>query len=485
LKVSIIFPPPLDGTRPVERCYGCNYGIYFLPHLPTLYIATILSKRGMSVRIQDFAARGDGRNEFEKWVLEDDSDVYLFYTVFLSETMDLKARDMIRAIRPKAKFLYCGTQPTWRPDNFLDKPDSYVVRGEADFAVTDLLEAIKTSSDLSGILGISYIDDGDVHHNASRPIIDDIDTIPIPDRSFLDRRLYYNPKMRHMPQTATLTSRGCFGRCTFCVPNSLSFARELEFRKTYYKKPPPRLHSVKRVAEEFKEIRSLGFRAVSIIDDEFLWNEKRTLEICEVLKPLELEWSCLARPDMVTPASARAMAESGCVYVDLGVESFDQRILDAVRKDMQMPDIVRGIKLLRENGIQPEINVLLAATPLETRETILKTIKMTEKFAPEFILYSIASPFPGTEFYYQAREHHWFVTPDNEYKPVDPQQESIISYPHLSKQELDKLVLYAYLQHYFRPTYLLKQLIHLRSFGDLVNKFSTALRVIRRNLLHY
>jgi len=483
LKVSVIFPPPLDGTRPVERCYGCNYGIYFLPHLPTLYIATILSKNGIDVEIKDFAARGSTVTAFKDDISRDNSDIYLFYTVFLSEYMDLKAREIIRRITPGAKFFFCGTQPTWRPENFLDISDSYVVRGEPDFAVAELAEAIRTFSDISKVQGISYIDSSGIHHNVSRPIINEIDTIPIPDRRLLDSSLYCNPKMRHTPQTAILTSRGCFGRCTFCVPNSLSFARELEFRRTEHKKPSPRLHSVERVANEFKEIRSLGFKAVSIIDDEFLWNEKRTLEICEAIKPLNLEWSCLTRPDMITPASAKAMAEAGCVYVELGVESFNQIILDAVHKDMQVPDMVRGIQLLQENGIQPEINVLLAATPLETRETILKTIKETEKFAPEFVLYSIASPFPGTEFYYQAKEQHWFVTPDNEYKPVDPQQESIISYPHLSKQELDRLVSYAYLQHYFRPAYLLKQLLKVHSFDDLFNKLKTGIKVVRRNLL--
>ena len=92
------------------------------------------------------------------------------------------------------------------------------------------------------------------------------------------------------------------------------------------------MHSVERVLEEFRLIANLGFKSVSIMDDEFLWNEERDLQIIKGIKQLNLEWSCLARADRITEPIAKAMAESDCVYVDIGVESFNQKILDSIGK---------------------------------------------------------------------------------------------------------------------------------------------------------
>jgi len=480
MKITFLMPPSLDGERCADRCYGCNYGIYFLPHLPTLYMATILQNDRYEIAIRDFAAKKQKKKDFLNFISNDDSNAYVFFTVFLSERNDIEARRLIRNIQDDAKYVYCGTQATWNPTAFLDE-NSYVIRGEPDFTILELAKVLQGHENIENVNGVSFMKNGKVKHNASRDLIKNIDDVPIPDRTLLDHSPYYNPKLSKTPHTAVLTSRGCFGKCWYCVPNSLSFARELEYKKYYDKKPAPRLHSVERVINEFREIAKLGFKSVSIIDDEFLWNDKRTVAICEGIKKLNLEWSCLARPDMVTEKSAKAMSEAGCYYVDLGVESFDQKVLDAIRKEMKVEDISKTIKILKDYGIEPEINVLLGATPVETEETIKKTINEVEKLDVEYVLYSIASPFPGTDFYYAAKEKGWMTTED--YIPIDPDKESLISYRHLSKNKLEELMNEAYKEHYFNPKYIIKQIKNIKSVKDFVNKTNTAINLIRRNVI--
>ena len=483
MKITFLMPPSLDGKREADRCYGCNYGIYFLPHLPTLYAATILHESGFEVKIEDFAAKRKKEEDFVEFISQDDSDVYVFFTVFLTEETDIRARQIIRSIREDAKFIYCGTQPTWNPNAFLDREDTFVVRGEPDFGVLDVVNVIKGEKSIDEVRGISFVKNREIKHNPFREPIKNIDAVPIPNRSLLDHSPYYNPKLSKTPHTAALTSRGCPFKCWYCVPNSLSFARELEYKRYCGKKSAPRLHSVERVIEEFRKIAELGFKSVSIMDDEFIWSDDRTIAICEGIKDLNLEWSCLARPDFITEKSAKAMAEAGCSYVDLGVESFDQEVLDAIRKDMKVEDIRKGIKILKDYGIEPEINVLLGATPVDTEEKIRKTIEEVEKLDVNYVLYSIASPFPGTDFYYAAKEKGWFVTEDKEYKPVDPSKEAIISYPHLTKEKLEELLSYAYRRHYFNPRYIFKQFKRIKSFKDFRNKANTAMNLFRRNVV--
>lgn len=484
MKVIFLIPPPLDGRKAVERCYGCNYGLYFLPPLAALYAATVLREAGFEVKVRDLAAEGVSRSGFEDYVRNSDADIYVFYTVFLSEATDIEARRTIRRLaRNNPVFIYCGTQPTWKPENFLDAEDTYVVRGEPEYPLRDLIVRLSSSLPVNDVPGVSYLRNGVVVSSESTGFVQNIDELPIPDRSLVDHSYYYNPKMHHHPHTAALTSRGCFAQCTFCVPNSLSFAREIEYKKQRGRKPPPRLHSVERVIAEFRAIAAAGFRSVSVMDDEFLWNEERDIAICEGVKDLGLEWSCLARADKITERNARALAEAGCSYVDIGVESFDEAVLKDIKKDVEVERIKNAVLILKENRIKVELNILLGASPLETEKTIRATIDAVRSMDVDYVLFNIASPFPGTEFYERAKLNRWFVTPNNEYVPVDPSQESIISYPHLDKKRLDSLLSYAYRTYYFNPHYIISQLFKVTSFRDFKNKAVTAARTFARNIL--
>lgn len=480
MKATFLIPPSLDGKQSVDRTSGCNRGIYFIALLPFLYSATLLKEEVEELAILDFAARKKTPKDFERFVKEDDSDIYVFYTVFLCQETDFKARRMIRASKKKVYFIYTGPQATYAPQDFLDEENTFCVRGEPEYVVKNLVHALKNGSGIDEVKGISFKRDNVIVHNGSVEFIKDLDEIPIPDRTLLDHAPYYNPKLHRVPNATALTSRGCFGRCWYCVPNSLDYARELEYKKCHGAKPPPRLHSVERVKEEFTELAKSGFKSVSILDDEFLWSEKRTIDICEAIKGLNLEWSCLARPDKITEKSAQAMAEAGCSYIDLGAESFDEGVLKAIRKDMSAEDTKRAVRILKKYGIRPELNILFGATPEETEETIKRTLKAVRELDVDYVLFSIANPFPGTDFYDAAKKNGWLIY--GEYVPVDPAVESIISYPHLSKEKLEKYASYAYRSHYFSPRYLLKEFKALKSFRDFMNKFNTAFHLAKRSL---
>jgi radical SAM superfamily enzyme YgiQ (UPF0313 family) len=481
VKVTFLIPPVLDGTANVERCSGCNYGLYFFPLLPVLNIATLLKGKTERISILDFPAQKKTVKNFQDFITTDDSHIYVFYTVFLCQETDRIARELIRDARKDARFIFCGPQPTSSPESFLDQGDTFVIRGEPEFSTRDLIFALESKSTLENVKGLSYLDGLSLKHNPAEPFIADIDQVPIPDRMLLDHRPYCNPKLRKTPHTAIITSRGCFGRCWFCVPNSLDYARELEYKKLYGKKPPPRLHSSERVIREFTEIARLGFKSVTVIDEQFLWDEKRTLEICTGIKELNLEWGCLARPDKITERVGEAMADAGCRFIDLGMESADEEVLKAIRKDMTLQDTEKAMAILKRNKIEIEINVLLGATPKETKESIKKTLKAVKRLKPDYVLFSIANPFPGTDFYYAAKKEGWMVYGD--YVPVDPARDAIISYPHLSKEELEDFLRRASISYYLSPLYLLKQLTHLKSPRDFLNKLLTACNFFRKSFL--
>ena len=148
------------------------------------------------------------------------------------------------------------------------------------------------------------------------------------------------------------------------------------------------------------------------MDDNFIWNEKRTAQICEVLKKYGFVWGCQARVDAITEPIARMLGESGCQYVDLGVESFNDDILKFIKKGITQAQIYQAIELLKKYHVPVKLNILIGTSPLETKATIRDTLKRAKALKVDQVMFNIVSPFPGTEFYDMARKNGWIVTGD-------------------------------------------------------------------------
>ena len=465
-RVTFLMPPPLDGKEPVERVFGCNYGLYPIPNIFALTAAAVLEEAGFEVRYIDCPVLGWSEADFRRYLSADDSDMYCFYTVNLAVETDRRAHAMIRRLRGGVPVAFVGPAPTYTPEVFLMDSGSFAIRGEMDLALCELARALFCGGDTRDIRGLSLLGEDGPLHNPPRAPLHDLDSLPFPARHLVDRDRYYNPKFGVSPVTAALTSRGCPHRCIYCVPNSLSFARELEYKKTSGgAKPAVRKRSPENIEREFRSLAAGGFRAVNILDDQFVWGEDRTVEICERIGPLGMLWGCLARADYLNERIVRAMKRANCMFVDIGAESFERPVLEFVKKDIEVERIREAIRLLKENGIIVKINMLLGSSPLETRESILRNMEIVKELDPDGVMYSLASPFPGTEFYEMAKKEGWFVYGD--YVPKDVRKEAIHSYPGLSKEELEALVRRANFSFYLRPRFIMRNLwrvMHPREF---------------------
>jgi radical SAM superfamily enzyme YgiQ (UPF0313 family) len=443
-----------------------------------LYPATILKTAGHAVTVMDFPVMGKGRSDFESLAATQDYDAIFFYSVFLSARTDLAARDVFHRGNARTKFVFISSEATAAPEHFINA-NSVVIRGEPESRVAPLIEAIEKGQPLKGIPGISYMRNGLAMHQGGCQIIDDLDSLPFPDRTLIDARYYHNPKLGAQPFTTLIASRGCSSACYYCVPNSLSFAREIEYKRDHeMKKPPVRFRSAQNVVQEFTALARAGYKAIAFIDDQFLWSVERTLAICEGIAPLGVEWSCLARADSLQkPDVVKAMAGAGCKYVDIGVESFSQEILDYVGKNLKVEMVYTAIANLKAAGVKPKLNILIGSCPLETRQTIEQTFQEVLRLDLDYVLFSVCTPFPYTQFNAVAKKEGWMIKP--EYEAIDPIRESFISYPHLTKKELDRTIRRLYRRYYLRPHYIWRMLKQVRSGRELLNKVAAARSLIR------
>ncbi|MBI5393171.1 radical SAM protein [Candidatus Woesearchaeota archaeon] len=474
-KVVFTVAPKVNGRRP-ERSFGCSYTLYDMPDLGILYTAAVLRNAGHHVEILD-EPDVDWDVYVEKLVALG-ADYYVHHTPILATKIDIKLTNQLLEKLPNTKIVYFGPHPTYVPDKFLTDERIVVARGEAEFVIKDIVDGKQYSE----IKGLSYLINGKMVENETADIIPDINSLPLPARD-LDKKSYANPKIGGQKYTNVLTSRGCSYGCYYCVPNAISWARELEWKRFHKGKPPVTKRSPEKVIEEIRELSKQGYKEFSIIDDQFIWEKDRTLALLKGLKELNIKYGILARADRLTDEEViKALADSGCQYVDIGVESFDQKVLDYIRKGMKIECVYTAIDLLVKHGITPKVNIMFGTAPVETRESIINTIKETKALPIDYCMFSIATPFPGTDFEKHVKELGWMTDNgegDNIYENLNPAKRSIIKPGQLTDKELESLAKRANREFYLRPTILVKQIRKTNSIKGLTQGVKTLVNVIK------
>lgn len=480
MNIIFLIPPIEKRGRVPERVFGCSYGLYPIPNIFILTFASILRNDGNPVEIVDAPILRMDPENFYNYITEKFNACFIFYTVNLSAELDINIAKKIRKEHPNSPIIFCGPAPTYQPERFILDEKSFVARGEPDLTLKELIQFLRGDENLSldKIKGITYLKKDKIINNPMRNLMENLDELPVPARNLIPTSRYYNPKLKEQPFTIVLTSRGCPYYCHFCVPCSLNFARKIEYQRYMGldRIPPVAFASAERVINEFEILKREGYKSVSIIDDEFLLKSQRVKDICRGIKRLEIKWGCLARADHLEDEELiRLMAESGCQYVDIGVESFNQGILDDLNKNLDVNSIYKAVKLLKKYNIEPKLNILVGASPLETIETIKETINRTLSLKPGLVMFNICTPFPGTELYLRAKKEKWFVKDD--YYPADVQKEAIIQYPHLKKEEIERIVKKANSRFYFRFYYILS---NLRTIFNIKNLLQTLKGIFKK-----
>ena len=261
-----------------------------------------------------------------------------------------------------------------------------------------------------------------------------------------------------------VTSRNCPFHCIYCVPSSLSFAREIEHKAVTGKKPPVGFRSTENVVAEINKLAEMGYKAIGFMDDNFLTTTKRLQPIGEALKKYGIVWGCQARVDAISEDMAKMLQEYNCQYVDLGVESFNDDILKYIKKGITEKDIYKAIDLLHKYNVPIKLNILIGTSPLETVETIKDTLKKAKALKVSQVMFNIVSPFPATLFHDIAKENGWIK--GGEYTPTDVQRTSILNYPNLSSKQMENLLFWNNIRFYLSPSFIFSNISKFSSTKD-------------------
>jgi len=298
-----------------------------------------------------------------------------------------------------------GSHGTVTPEWVFQKSNvKYIVRGEPEIVVFNLINALHNKADIRNIKGISFKVNNQIIHNEASPRIENLDSLPFPAYDLLPMDKYrYSFGDLPSPFSIMLTSRGCPFQCVFCL--------KAMFPEKYITRSPRSvIEEARYLIEEFN-IKSIFFQ-----DWEFTVDKNRVKEICDLIleNNLNFRWGCNARANDLSEELVRKMKKAGCVRINIGFESANQRILDNLKKRIKVQDIVRAIEICKNNGIIIGLYGFLNA-PGEDRQTIKNTINFLKKYNIKDVYLNFPIPYPGTDLfeYLKAQKKNKNFTWDN------------------------------------------------------------------------
>lgn len=384
------------------------------PPLGTLHAASFLRENGYRVALFD-AMLSPGIEEFEELLNELNPNFVAFYEDqfnFLNKMCLNHVRESIcemaaLARQSGAEVIAAGADITDEPSAYFAKGIDYIIAGEADHTILELLAVLTDKSDtqLNNIPGLILPDettDHGIRYTPKRPTEPQLDVFPIPAWDLIDGHRYREAwtNAHGYFSLNMMTSRGCPFHCNWCAKPI--WGQQYAIR------------SAERVAEEMAHIKKLyNPDHIWFADDIFGLSPKWVPIFADAVESRNAQTPFMvqSRVDLMTEKAVAGLARAGCNEVWVGVESGSQKILDAMDKGLQLPMVPVVRQRLADAGIKTCYFIQLGY-PGETFEDILATISLVRETLPDDIGVSVSYPLPGTKFHDRVKaelrnKYHW------------------------------------------------------------------------------
>lgn len=408
MKIVLVLTP----ARPGERRK------FTAPPLGLLYLGSYLKNLGHQVTIIDADIEGYTLDELAKKIVAKKADLVgiTVMTPFIANILNLSKK--IKILNPEAKICLGGIHITATGQESMEESKyvDFLVIGEGEHTLAELLEALKKKTDFKQIKGLIYRNkkNGQIIKNELRPLIENLDSLPIPDLDLIENLDFKNYKMVHAGNKKViyiLGSRGCPFQCTFCAAH-LVHGRKVRFR------------SPKKIVDEIESNRKkYGIDYVGFKDGTFTLNHSWVKEICSEIinRRLQIGFCVNARIDTIDEEMLQSLKKAGCQTIGFGIESGSQRILNKLRKGTTLKQIKKVFQLVNKFKFFT-INSFMIGNPGDNKETIKETLELAKSLKSTAVGFCPLTVFPGTQIYFEAtkdgtlKNPQWYLkkNPNNE-----------------------------------------------------------------------
>ena len=279
----------------------------------------------------------------------------------------------------------------------------YIVRGEGEVTLVELIRTLRRGEAAEGVDGISYRAGGKFVHNRDRQLIEDLDSLPYPAYDLVEDNIKrYNFAMmagRHTTYLMFEGSRGCIHNCSFCT-------QWRHWQGVCRQKSP------KRMADEIEYLNeTFGGVLLWFTDDNFGYGE-RARQLWEELRhrPCREKFMLFlqARTDDVAANAdlVSKLRDVGNHWVMIGVESYSDERLKEFRKDITPSDAYKAVRVLKEDDVFSQA-MFVTGSRKDTLESMEAQRSFSLDLGADLAIYTVLTPFPGTSFFEMAKSNGW------------------------------------------------------------------------------
>lgn len=321
-----------------------------------------------------------------------------------------KVRELARWVKEDlAVPIACGgVHPTIAPEETLCEDSiDYICVGEGEQALLELCDALEAGRGADGIPSIWFKRDGEIVRSEVRPLVEDLDTIPFPDRSIFDSGKFAANQKKRLTMMA---SRGCPFDCSYCCnhlqrgiyPNSKKYVR--------FRSPANVIQEIEQALAEDSSIEQVRF------DDDILTMDRGWFREFAALyrSRVGIPFICNARVDLLNEEMVSLLSDAGCSAIAMGVESGNYWLRkNVLARPMKDDKILNAFDLCQSAGIAT-VSLNMVGFPHETLSMALDTVKMNAAIGPDLAQITALCPFPNTRIYDVCRENGMIgdATPD-------------------------------------------------------------------------
>ena len=335
-----------------------------------------------------------------------------------------------------------------------------VVLGEGELTLLEIHQKMNDSRAMETVLGIAVKNGSTVRINPPRPLIEDLNQIPFPERNLIDMKYYkkshvsrgFSRKVTNIAEI--MCSRGCPYNCIFCA-SKVIHSKIVRFRS-----------AENIIAEMGTLIKEHNIKHFSFLDDTFTIKNEILKPVCRYMESQKVTFDCFTRVNDINEEKMAIMVAGGCKKISFGIETGSPRILKLLKKGITLDQVDKAFHISREAGLPTiEATFMIGSHPDETIEDIEMTKKLIYKLKPDILGIFIAIPYPGTELNSILKERGLLLKENwDEFRLFlgAPTWESG-SIPMKKLQRILKNIAYGY---YLNPSYLLSSMRKIRSYKE-------------------
>jgi len=370
-------------------------------HLSLLYLATALHRKGHTVKVVDSQIENIGK-KLRPLILKSDIVGFSVMTNQVKNAIELS--DLVKEKDPDIKVVWGGIHPTLYPKQTVeDKSVDFVITNEGEITLLELSSWLEGKGKISDIKGLVYKENGKVRVTSKREFLD-LNTLSPPEWEILKIREYISDFKiggKSFGKSLPLHSgRGCVYNCAFCINLLENRWRPLNAGKI--------LGEVKILTERY------GIEYIQFMDENFFVNKKRVEEFCEAMisENIDVKWHANTRANYfnenhLNNSLMRLAKKSGCTTLAMGIESGSEKILNKLKKEITMPQILNAVTTCRKFDINTICSFMIGI-PGEEKKDMMETLRLItkiKKINPKAYIIGpqVFRPYPGCSLYNEVK----------------------------------------------------------------------------------